>query len=186
MVELRSLVFYSTEERERWRQGRRCLIWSKLRRIGGLGGLMMAPRRSSGCGACIPELTKRRHLERLLCLGSRAKASTLRGRHARFHGSSVFHTWYAFSWAPLLLGNTAQQKWYHHLQQQLEQSLIPHNNYYIYQVQHIYYAGVPSNLYVAHTHTGAQGTLSLSKNCTSRESVSPLSRLIRGFRNKYH
>ncbi|CAM9691050.1 unnamed protein product [Ascophyllum nodosum] len=27
-------------------------------------------------------------------------------------------------------------------------------------------------------------TLSLSKNCTSRESVSPLSRLIRGFRNK--
>ena len=27
-------------------------------------------------------------------------------------------------------------------------------------------------------HTGAQGTLSLSKNCTSRESVSPLSRLI--------
>ena len=35
-------------------------------------------------------------------------------------------------------------------------------------------------------HGGAQGTLSLSKNCTSRESVSPLSRLIRGFRNKYH
>ena len=33
---------------------------------------------------------------------------------------------------------------------------------------------------------GAQGTLSLSENCTSRESVSPLSRLIRGFRNKYH
>ena len=25
-----------------------------------------------------------------------------------------------------------------------------------------------------------------SKNCTSRERVSPLSRLIRGFRNKYH
>ena len=37
-----------------------------------------------------------------------------------------------------------------------------------------------------HTYWGAQGTLSLSKNCTSRESVSPLSRLIRGFRNKYH
>ena len=33
---------------------------------------------------------------------------------------------------------------------------------------------------------GAQGTLSLSKNYTGRESVSPLSRLIRGFRNKYH
>ena len=29
-------------------------------------------------------------------------------------------------------------------------------------------------------------THTLSKNCRSRESVSPLSRLIRGFRNKYH
>ena len=36
-----------------------------------------------------------------------------------------------------------------------------------------------------HTYIHAQGTLSLSKNCTSRESVSPLSRLIRGFRIKY-
>ena len=33
---------------------------------------------------------------------------------------------------------------------------------------------------------GAQGTQGSSKNCTSRECVSPLSRLIRGFRNKYH
>ena len=33
---------------------------------------------------------------------------------------------------------------------------------------------------------GAQGTQGSSKKCTSRESVSPLSRLIRGFRNKYH
>ena len=33
---------------------------------------------------------------------------------------------------------------------------------------------------------GAQGTQGLSKNCTSSEGVSPLSRLIRGFRNKYH
>ena len=33
---------------------------------------------------------------------------------------------------------------------------------------------------------GAQGILGSSKNCTSRESVSLLSRLIRGFRNKYH
>ena len=32
----------------------------------------------------------------------------------------------------------------------------------------------------------AQGTQGSSKICTSRESVSPLSRLIRGFRNKYH
>ena len=33
---------------------------------------------------------------------------------------------------------------------------------------------------------GVQGTQGSSKICTSRESVSPLSRLIRGFRNKHH
>ena len=33
---------------------------------------------------------------------------------------------------------------------------------------------------------GAQGTQSSRNNCTCRESVSPLSRLIRGFRDKYH
>ena len=32
----------------------------------------------------------------------------------------------------------------------------------------------------------AQSTQGLNKNCSSRESVSPLSRLIRCFRNKYH
>ena len=33
---------------------------------------------------------------------------------------------------------------------------------------------------------GAQGTHSSNKNCTISDSLSPLSRLIRGFRNKYH
>ena len=33
---------------------------------------------------------------------------------------------------------------------------------------------------------GARGTQGLGKNCTGRESVSPLSRLIRDFCNKYH
>ena len=33
---------------------------------------------------------------------------------------------------------------------------------------------------------GGQGAPGSSKICTSRESLSPLSRLIRGFRNKYH
>ena len=61
MVEMRSIVFDSREERARWRQGPRCLRCLKLRMVGGLGGLMMTPRRSSGCGACIPELTTRRH-----------------------------------------------------------------------------------------------------------------------------
>ena len=60
---------------------------------------------------------------------------------------------------------------------------------------------VMCNLINTHTHThtcpdnlggnkeaggGAQGAQGLSKICTSRESVSPLSRLIRGFRNKYN
>ena len=91
MVGLRSIVFYSREERGRWRQGPRCLRCLELRMVGGLGGLMTTPRRSSGCGACIPELTIRRHRGPLLCLGSRAKASTLQGRHRRFTGGSAFH-----------------------------------------------------------------------------------------------
>ena len=36
------------------------------------------------------------------------------------------------------------------------------------------------------TWGGAQGTQGSSKNCIGRESVSPMSRLIRSFRNKYH
>ena len=116
MVELRSIVFYSREEREHWRQGPRCLRCSKLRRIGGLGGFTMAPRRSSGCGACIPELTTCSHRGRLSCLGSRAKASTLQGRYRCFAGGSVFHT----SFRGLLsLSATQQKKWYYHLQQQV-------------------------------------------------------------------
>ena len=54
-------MFYSREERGRWRQGPRCLRCLKLRMIGDLGGLMMTARRLSGCGACIPVLTTRRH-----------------------------------------------------------------------------------------------------------------------------
>ena len=42
------------------------------------------------------------------------------------------------------------------------------------------------NIHCIHTWGGEQGTQGTSKSCTSRESVSPLSRLIRGFRNKYH
>ena len=32
----------------------------------------------------------------------------------------------------------------------------------------------------------AQGAQDFNKNCTSRESMSPLSRLIRSFRNSFH
>ena len=141
MVELRSIVFYSREERARWRQGPRFLRCLKLRMVGGLEGLMMTPRRSSGCGACIPELTTRRHRGRsqapwtvagtvdgrrhrgpLLCLGSRAKAFTLEERHRRFTGGSAF----LMSFRGLLSLLVTQQKWYHNLRQ-VVQSLIPHN-----------------------------------------------------------
>ena len=67
---------------------------------------MMVPRRSSGCGACIPELTTRRHRGRLLGLGSRVEASTLRGRHIMFRRR--FRIPYVFSWAPLFVGDTAE------------------------------------------------------------------------------
>ena len=108
----------------------------------------MAPRRSSGCGVCILELTTRRHRGRLLCLlGSRAKASKLRGRHKRFAGGSVSHT--SFRRLLSLLGT--QQKWYHHLHQQVEQSLIP-RNYYIRQVQHIRWC-TQHTVCSTHTHT---------------------------------
>ena len=77
IVGLNSIVLYSRKERGRWRQGPRCSRCSKLRKICGLGGLMITRRRLSGCGTYIAELTTRRHRGRLLCLGSRTKASTL-------------------------------------------------------------------------------------------------------------
>ena len=63
-------------------------------------------------------------------------------------------------------------------------SAICDDRTYIYTYIHTY---IHIYIYIhTYIHTYIQGTLSLSKNCTSRESVSPLSRLIRGFRNKYH
>ena len=47
-------------------------------------------------------------------------------------------------------------------------------------------AANPDNLGSNKEAGGAQGAQGPSKFCTGRESVSPLSRLIRGFRNKYH
>ena len=135
MVELKSIVFYSREERGRWRQGPRCLRCSKLRRIGGLGGLMMTPRRSSGCGACIPELTSRRHRGR-----SQAPwtiVMLVRKPSQSIHTSRETYTFRrrsrmpcVISWPPLLVGNTVE---------------VVSSLYNIY-------ACVPRKLYVAHTH----------------------------------
>ena len=58
---------------------------------------------------------------------------------------------YVFSWAPLLVGNTAEVVSSFETTSSTE--LIP-RNYYIHQVLYnIIYAGVLSKLYVAHTHT---------------------------------
>ena len=97
MVELASIAFYSREARGRWRQGTRCLRCSKSRRIGGLGGLMMTPLRSSGCGACIPELTTCRYRGRsqapstiVMLVRKPSQVPTLRGRHIRFAGGPAW------------------------------------------------------------------------------------------------
>ncbi|CAN0191422.1 unnamed protein product [Ascophyllum nodosum] len=57
MVELRSIVFYSREERGRWRQGPRCLRCLKLRMMDGLGGLVMTPRRREESSSTAPTST---------------------------------------------------------------------------------------------------------------------------------
>ena len=115
MVELRSIAFYSREERGRWRQGPRCLRCSKSRRIGGLGGLMMTPRRSSGCGACIPELTTRnRHRGRsqapwtivMLVRKPSQSIHTSRETYYTFRRRSRMPC--VFSWPPLLVGDTVE------------------------------------------------------------------------------
>ena len=60
-------------------------------------------------------------------------------------------------------------------------------NTHTYTHTHTYVAANPDNLESKkEAGGGAQGTQGSSKNYTRRESVSPLSRLIRGFRNKYH
>ena len=114
MVELRSILFYSREERGRWRQGQRCLRCSKLRRIGGLGGLMMTPRRSSGCGACIPELTTRRHRGRSQALPWTI-VMLVRKPSQSIHTSRETYTFLrwsrmlcVFSWPPFLVGDTVE------------------------------------------------------------------------------
>ena len=104
---------YSREERGRWRQGPRCLRCSKLRRIGGLGGLMMTPRRSSGCGAYISELTTHWHRGR-----SQAPwtiVMLVRKPSQSIHTSRETYTFRrrsrmpcVFSWPPLLVGDTVE------------------------------------------------------------------------------
>ena len=126
-------MLYSREERERWRQGPRCLRCSKLRRIGGLRCLTMAPRRSSGCGAPRVDYTQ-------------GPWTAVIRRHRRFAGSSVFHT----SFRVLLSLLATQQKRYHDLQQ-VVQSLIPHI-YYIHRVQHIRWC-TQQTVCSTHTHT---------------------------------
>ena len=149
MVELRSIGFYSREERGRWRQGPRCLRCSKLRRIGVLGGLVMTPRRSSGCGACIPDLTTRRHRGR-----SQAPwtiVMLVRKPSQSMHTSRETYTFRrrsripcVFSWPALLVGYTVEV---------VSSSSATSSTEFASTSLYNLYARVPSKLYVAHTHT---------------------------------
>ena len=68
----------------------------------------MAPRRSRGCGACIPELTTRRHRGRLLCF--RQPSQSIHTSREAYTFRRRFRIPYVFSWAPPLFGtphNTA-------------------------------------------------------------------------------
>ena len=112
-VELRTIVFYSREKRGRWRQGPRCLGCSKLRRIGGLGGLMMTPRRSSECGVCIPELTTRRDRGRsqapwTIVMLVRKPSQSIHTSRETYTFRRRSHMPCVFSWPPLLVGNTVE------------------------------------------------------------------------------
>ena len=151
LAELRPIVFYSREERGRWRQGPWCLRCSKLRRIGGLGGLMMTPRRSSGCGECIPELTTRRHRGRsqapwtivMLVRKPSQSIHTLRETYT-FRRRSRMPC--VFSWPPLLVGATVEV---------VSSSATSSTEFASTSLYNIY-ARFPSKLYVAHTHTNTK------------------------------
>ena len=84
---------------------------------------MMTPRRSSGCGACIPELTTRRHRGRLLCFVRQPSQSIHTSRETRTFRRRFRIPHISFRGLLSLLAT--QQIWYHHLQ--LVQSLIPHD-----------------------------------------------------------
>ena len=100
---------------------------------------MMTPRRSSGCGACIPELTIRRHHGR-----SQAPwtiVMLVRKPSQSIHTSRETYTFRrrsrmscVFSWPPLLVGNTVEV---------VSSSATSSTEF----------ARFPSKLYVAHTHT---------------------------------
>ena len=145
MVELRSVVF-SSKRRERTLAAKsEVLEMLEVKEDRWFGRLDDDSPKVKWMRACIPELTTRRHRGNLLCLGSRAKASILHGRHRRFAGGSAFRM--SFRGLLALLA-TQQKKWYHHLQQ--VQSLIPHN-YTPYNI-HIYTLVYPANC-TPHTHT---------------------------------
>ena len=149
MVELKSIVFYTREERGRWRQGPQCLACSKLRRIGGLGGLMMTTRRSSRCGACVPELITRKHRGRSQAPWT-IVIMLVRKPSQSIHTSRETYTFRrrsrmpcVFSWPPLLVGNTVEV---------VSSSATSSTEFASTSLYNIY-ARFPSKLYVAHTHT---------------------------------
>ena len=106
MVELRSMFFYSREERERWRQGRRCLRCSKLRRMGGLGGLMMALPEGQADAARVSRVDYTQAPWTIAIL--KQPSQSIHTSREAYTFRRRFRIPYAVSWAPVLLGNTAE------------------------------------------------------------------------------
>ena len=108
---------------------------------------MMTPRRSSGCSACIPELTTRRHRGR-----SQAPwtiVMLVRKPSQSIHTSRETYTFRrrsrmpcVFSWPPLLVGNTVE----------VVSSATSSTEFASTSLYNIY-ARFPSKLYVAHKHS---------------------------------
>ena len=110
--------------------------------------LMMTPRRSSGCGACIPELTTRRHRGRpqapwtIVMLVRKPSQSIHTSRETyTFRRRSRMPC--VFSWAPLLVSDTVE----------VVSSSATRSTEFASTSLYNIYARVPSKLYVAHTHT---------------------------------
>ena len=74
---------------------------------------MMTPRRSSGCGACIPELTTRRDRGRsqapwTIVMLVRKPSQGIHTSRETYTFRRRFRVPCVFSWPPLLVGNTVE------------------------------------------------------------------------------
>ena len=113
MVEMRSIAFYSREERGRWRQRPEVLEMLKVKedRCFFLRLDDDSPK-AKWMRHCIPELTTRRHRGRSHAPRTvamlRQSSQSIRASREAYTFRRRFCISYVFSWAPLLVGDTAE------------------------------------------------------------------------------